>query len=572
MAAQPQLLLLGALALSLFRPRPQELKGTLDITRWDKLSVDSGGACAANLPSPTTHNMSTSATFRVSRHSTRCMVQQLHKLKFDQRESVMACRNKAESLSAAGIAFAKETAEGGEQHKILETAAGGRADAAGGGGAFPVAPPLCFTEVASELDIKHNLAMNDLLCGVAVAVSTALDEPEFRSWSGLAAPSLRDAACHEFPFISWLRRQGACFVGKLSCRSPLALDEGSIFGSEKPSSIAVSRGACHYSISCSLLSPPSISCCAGEDVVGFKPTAQTFGTFTEDYKLWVPSMTLGITAHSVDDLLYLWQVYTAAIDPVGSATSADETVSTDNGKTAPVVGSAETTTDAAGSTNDRTAQGEGMEEGAASSAASAPAPIADRQVPPKTSSSAGSPPSAKPAAADAPLTAAMGEPGEDRLMGNGRSTSSLASDLEGDRTPKYPRPEILDRNPKSSTIHGPRGRIADIDVGWRDYKAESSCMDDWGHQPQPGWWQRLWNGGQLHVSPRVELTVGYPADWIGAYCKKLYGSPEEFHKYLADSVYHRSSMHSNQKMDIVPLAFDYEIEDVMKAVTIIGQL
>lgn len=401
--------------------------------------------------------MSANGPIHISQHSVRRMVRQLHGRTAEQRQNVMDCRNRAGALTAAGIAFhAKSTA-----------------------GAPSADKRVCFVEVASEKDVKQNFIPNGTLSGVAVAVSDALDVQEFRTRSGLDTPMFHHTARKEFPLISWLRRQGAQFVGKLSCRTPLAINEGCIFGKEKPASIAVSNRCCHYCISCSLNGPASIACAVSHDICGFKPTAQTFGTFTEQFKLSMPSMTLGIAASRVDDLLYLWQVYTAAIDS---------------------------------------------------------------------------------------------EEYFDKVKTSGGANSDLFPEaIRPKETPKYARPEMIDHNPSNYTIKDRRGRISDIDVGWRDYNAEAAAANDFGNTPQPGFFDRVVRGKKAKYDrPQVELTVGYPAEWIDKYAQKMYGTSKEFHKKLTETASQRSAFHKNQKMEVIPLSFDFEIEDIIHAVNVIS--
>lgn len=397
--------------------------------------------------------MTSPSVVHISKHSVRRMVQQLHNRTAEQRQNLMDCRNRAGVLTAAGVAFYEKTK-----------------------GPFSgPTPKACFVELATEKDVKHNFIPNGTLSGVAVAVSDALDVQEFRTRSGLDTPMFHHTARKEFPLISWLRRQGAQCVGKLSCRTPLAINEGCIFGKEKPASIAVATHACHYCISCSLNGPASISCAVAHDIVGFKPTAQIFGTFTEQFKLSMPSMTLGIAANRVDDLLYLWEVYTAAINPENYF--SDE----------------------------------------------------------------------KAANAD-------------------QEAANVST-----KSPKYARPEMIDHNPTNYTIKDRRGKISDIDVGWKDYNAETAAANDFGNAPKPGFFDRVFRGKQAMSSkPQVELTVGYPAEWIDKYCSKMYGSAKQFHQRIADTASARSAFHRNQRLEVVPLAFDFEIEDIIHALTVIS--
>lgn len=455
-----------------------------------------------------------SDALHVSRYSTRRMVRQLHHHVAEQRKTVMECRNRAEVLTAAGIAHA------------------------GGSRDDNPAPSLCFVEVASEKDIKQNFIPDGALSGIAVAVSDALDVQEFHTRSGLDTPMFHHVARKEFPLISWLRRQGAQFVGKLSCRTPLAISEGAVFGKAKPASVAVAEHACHYAISCSLNGPSSIACAVSHDIVGFKPSSQTFGTFTERFELTMPSMTLGLTARRVDDLMYLWQVYTASIDPVAyfeqtqKQNSAQAATPKDHVAVShqPNAKEASTTADAARSEADGAAEE-----------------------------------SEKKGENGATATASMGDLSFSKWW-NGQSATRPQ---HPDDTPKYARPEILDHSPYNYTVKDRHGHMADIDVGWRDYNAEAAMADDFNRSARPGFLRRMFTGNQVLETPRVELAVGYPAEWIGQYCKGKYASSDLFHKQLADAVYLHSALHKNQKLEIIPLAFDFSIEEVLEATTVI---
>ncbi|KPI85826.1 hypothetical protein ABL78_5107 [Leptomonas seymouri] len=478
--------------------------------------------------------MSSPAGLHVSRNSTRRMVRQLHHHIAEQRQTVMECRNKAESMSAAAIAHVENP------------------------------PPFCFVEVASEKDIKQNFVPDGPLSGIAVAVSDALDVQEFHTRSGLETPIFHHVARKEFPLISWLRRQGAQFVGKMSCRTPFALSEGTVFGPTKPSSLAVWDYACHYAISCSLDGPSSIVCAAHHDIVGFKPTAQTFGTFTERFELAMPSMTLGLSARRVDDLMYLWQVYTASIDPVAYF---EQTAARRGGSAAYGVSTTATTTsDSSGAADDSSSAGH----------AEPSMDVFDTVETKRTGEGSGgchlSPGAHAAATAEAATDATHQRSRPALSIANwwgGRTV--LETSKHPDDTPVYARPDILDHNPYNYTVKDRRGHIADIDVGWRDYNAEAAMADDFGQPTRPGFFRRLFTGARTFDSPQVELAVGYPAEWIDAYCKGKYSSAVEFHQRITDAVYMHSALHYNQKLEIVPLAFDFTMEEVLEATTIISR-
>lgn len=474
------------------------------------------------MPSPVAE--ASRPVIHVSQNSVRRMVRQLHSHMPEQLQNLMECRNRAWELTAAGFAFSAKS----EAHKPEDgrNAMDGADSSTMGSSANSMNSSLssspssfsdiCFVEVPSEKDVRNNFIPNGPLSGVAVAVSDALDVQEFHTRSGLDTPMFHHAARKEFPLISWLRRQGAQVVGKLSCRTPLAVNEGCIFGKKKPASIAVVNRCCHYCISCSLNGPASIACAVSHDICGFKPSAQTFGTFTEQFKLSMPSMTLGIAAKRVDDLLYLWQLYTSAITP-----------SEEEGKP--------------GNKLDGKASG-------------------------------------------GHVATAWREAG-----------GTFARQRPAD--PKYASPEMIDHHPSNYTIKDRRGRMSDIDVGWRDYNAEAAAANDFNAAAAAAsmgpptssapWWNpfswknnannRGGHGGMgaprkaaRYEAPRVELTVGYPAEWIDQYCQKMYGTSKEFAHKLTNTALERSAFSKNQKMEVVPLSFDVAIEDVIHAVSVIS--
>ncbi|KAI5687272.1 hypothetical protein MNV84_02424 [Leishmania braziliensis] len=478
-----------------------------------------------------------SATLNFSRDSARRMVRQLHNHVAEQRQAVMECRSRAEAMSASSITRDRRV-DKAEQPSLL-----------------------CFAKVASEKDVQQNFIPDMPLSGISVAVSDALDVQEFYPHAGLYTPMSSHAAHAEFPLIPWLRCQGAQFVGKLSCCTPFGLSEGTVFGPEKPASVAVTENACDYVISCSLNGPPSVLCAVHHDMVGFKPTSQTFGTFTEQFELTIPSMTVGLSARRMDDLMYLWQLYTGSIDPEEYLeSSAKQTQSS----TSPTVGST-----------------------GASSPPSAPTDR-DASSPPVTTGELKDGHSVASAAGDAPpfhapsttVTPHGGGPSHQQASDPAaRLVQSISRWWRGqtapevkhpDDMPKCPRPEIPDHNPHNYTVRDRYGRIADIDVGWSDYNAEAAMADDFNQPSRPGFLRRLFTGSQEYERPQVELAVGYPAEWIDQYCRGKYTSSAEFHQRLTDAVRMHSALHYNQKLEIVPLAFDFSLEDVMEAVTIIS--
>lgn len=467
------------------------------------------------------------------------MVRQLHHHVEEQRRAVMECRNRAEAMSD------RDTAHSGRVGKAEQLSS------------------PCFVEVASEKDVKQSFIPDGLLSGIAVAVSDALDVQEFYTSSRLYSQMFHDAACKEFPLISWLRLHGAQFVGKLGCCTPFALSEGIVFGPGKPASIAVAEHACDYAISCSLNGPPSVLCAAHHDMVGFKPTSQTFGTFTERFELAVPSMTVGLSARRLDDLMYLWQVYTASIDPEAhfeatTAKGAQPKASSTAGRTS--ASSPPSAPTHSGASASATTAGELTGEyGTASVAGDAP-PLSALST---TAVPRGGDPSHQ-QASDLPARLVQ-------LISSWWSGKAAPKVKHPDDVPKYSHPDILDHSPYNYTVRSRRDHIADIDVGWCDYNAEAAMADDFNQPSQPGFLRRLFTGAHTYEAPKVELAVGYPAEWIDQHCTSKYTSSAEFHQRITDAVSMHSALHYSQKLEIVPLAFDFSVEEVMEAMTVISR-
>ncbi|GET87659.1 hypothetical protein, conserved [Leishmania tarentolae] len=480
-----------------------------------------------------------SAALRFSRSSARHLMRQLHKRVGEQRLAVTECRNRAEGMSVS------DTVRGGPVGKAEQ----------------PPSPP-CFVEVASEKDVTQNFIEDGLLSGIAVAVSDALDVQEFYTSSRLHTPMAHDAACKEFPLITWLRLHGAQFVGKLRCCTPFALSEGIVFGPEKPASIAIAEHACDYIISCSLNGPPSVLCAVHHDMVGFKPTSQTFGTFTERFQLAVPSMTVGLSARRLDDLMYLWQVYTASIDSEAyfetkiAKRAQSKTFSTAGSTSASSPPSTLTRNDA--SSSEATAgnpTGEHSKARASGDALSLP-------VLSTTAGPCGGDPRNQ-QASDPPTRLVQ-------LISSWWSGKVVPNVKHPDDVPSYSNPDILDHSPYNYTVRSRRSHMADIDVGWCDYNTKEAMTEDFNQPSRPGFLRRLFTGAQTYEAPKVELAVGYPAEWIDQYCTDQYASSAEFHQRITDAVSVHSALHYNQKLEIVPLAFDFSIEEVMEAVRVIS--
>nr|CCC47962.1 conserved hypothetical protein, fragment [Trypanosoma vivax Y486] len=374
--------------------------------------------------------------------SVRRAVEKLRYKTSQQRQLVYEMRDRADGLTASGRTVSRAKRDAYTQQ---------------------MPPSLCFVEVSSVSDLQRDFTPDGLLSGVAVAVSDALDVRGFRTRYGTESQLLQQVPYSEFPFVSWLRRHGAQFVGKLACRTPLTIDEASVIVADCPAAVAVSQKACNYTISSALMGPAALTSPLHYSVASFKPTAQSFATFTENYRLGVPSMSFGITAARLDDIFYLWEVFTSAIQPDSFF---------DDGKKESTGGS-----------------------------------------------------------------------------GSGAGLGSGLNARKGNVGAEYPR-EAADSGSRKTA-----DSVADIS----NFSKFRRSLGD-GYASIRGW--RSARGEEEMVGPHIELSVGYPADWIDALCQERLLSGDEFRRRILRLVSVRNSMRKpyiNNSMRSIALLLPFSL-------------
>ncbi|KEG12147.1 hypothetical protein DQ04_01951020 [Trypanosoma grayi] len=358
----------------------------------------------------------------------------LHHRTAEQRQVVNEMRQRAEELTASGQALARA------KHMSPQ--------------------PLCFVEVAGEVDFQRSFFPDGMLSGVAIGVSDALDVRDFRTRYGTDSQLLQQMPHSEFPFVSWLRRHGAQFVGKLACRTPLTLGEASLIVPDSPAAVSVFQNACNYAISSALMGPAAMTSPLHYDVAAFKPTAQSFATFTDSHRLGIPSMSVGITAARLDDIFYLWEVFTSAIQP--SVFEDERKESSTNG-------------------------------------------------------------------------------------GSGRSSSnSSSSSINGKNA------EQGNNNNSISSSGYVGGWSGDA---WRLHRNDYIGLH--GHASS--------GAEEELLGPHIELSVGYPADWIDELCQERLLSADEFRRRILRLASTRNAMQKNEVLEVIPLIIDVDLETVVKA-------
>lgn len=218
----------------------------------------------------------------------------------------------------------------------LGSSAQGEASAAAPPAASPAtsctAPPAAAAAAAATPNIRWvfaetadadedpstslNVPSNDVLSGITVAVTDALDVTGMSSRFGLGSSVVRHMARadSEYPFVTWMRTHGAHIVGKLECQSPLSLDEASIISPQHCAAQAVVSGSCDIAITSSIIGPAGLTSCVFHDVCAFKPTARTFPAAGAPRGAACPfvteSQSTALVGRHFDDLLYVWQAYT----------------------------------------------------------------------------------------------------------------------------------------------------------------------------------------------------------------------------------------------------------------------
>ncbi|PBJ71487.1 hypothetical protein BCY84_16832 [Trypanosoma cruzi cruzi] len=372
--------------------------------------------------------------------SVRRAMSRLHHKTAEQRRVVEEMRQRAEALTASGRASAKA-----KQVKP---------------------PPLCFLEVAGEGDLGRSFFSDGMLSGVAIGVSDALDVREFRTRYGTESQLLHQMPHTEFAFVSWLRRHGAQFIGKLACQTPLSMGEASVLVPECPAAVAVYQNACNYAIGSALMGPAAMTSPIHYDVAAFKPTAQSFATFTDGYKLGIPSMSIGVTAARLDDIFYLWEVFTSAIQP--SYLQEENRGESNTGNSKNIGGSTGTEHD--------------NNTGSVSS------------------------------------------------RGNSNSSNSGGS----------------------SGIGGGGGGRDARQSRLTDYKSWDTINTFASNEELRG--------------RHIELSVGYPADWIDTLCKERLLSADEFRRRILRLATTQNAMRKNELLEVIPVTLNIDIEVVVNAI------
>ena len=176
---------------------------------------------------------------------------------------------------------------------------------------------VCFAEVADtssgEGVAAANVTTHAALSGVTVAVADCVDVTGFSTRFGLGSSMHHHVARpdSELPFVSWLRMHGAHVVGKLSCHSPLCLEESTVINPGNSAAVAVTSGACDIALTSSILGPAGLTSCLLHDVCVFKPTARSFARPRGlASPFWTDSQSVALVGRHFDDLLYLWHVHT----------------------------------------------------------------------------------------------------------------------------------------------------------------------------------------------------------------------------------------------------------------------
>ncbi|CUI13030.1 amidase, putative [Bodo saltans] len=179
-----------------------------------------------------------------------------------------------------------------------------------------------FTEITNHAEYHALLVPSSgALSGVAVSVSDSIDVRGFQTRYGMDSSLFHRVPREESAFMDWIRKRGAHVVGKLKCTTPLAWEDGVALSPNTAAYAAVQRGASHYAITTTALGAPAMTACYQHDTIGFKPTARSLdtrtcaGPTTDAVHLLnrLDSGSIGIVARSVDDIKYLWDVYTGAI-------------------------------------------------------------------------------------------------------------------------------------------------------------------------------------------------------------------------------------------------------------------
>lgn len=189
-----------------------------------------------------------------------------------------------------------------------------------------------YTEVANHAEY-HALIVPTMgsLSGVAVSVSDVIDVKGYQTRCGMKSSLFHRVPTSESAFIEWIRRRGAYVVGKLRCPTPMSWEDGVVLSKDFAAYSAVQRGASHFAITTTVLGAPAMTASYHHDTIGFKPTSRSLDTRTSGGDaLTHPALSrnedtsIGIVARTVDDVKYLWDVYTGAIQQQNVVASIHE--------------------------------------------------------------------------------------------------------------------------------------------------------------------------------------------------------------------------------------------------------
>lgn len=247
----------------------------------------------------------------------RKMVRLAHNNVAEQRRIVEACLHEAEKLTGPLQALPRL---GGASFP-LPSSSGTTTTTTTTGSLSSNPIRRCFIEslpVEEYERIATRAPHTGTLSGVTVAVTDAFEARHFHSKFGVTSNLIhRPPPSTETPLIRWLRRNGAQIVGKLHCHTPFTIEEAGIVSPVTPAEVAVASGACHYALTSSFLGCPGSTTPLFHDLVSLKPT--TMAILAED-ALSAPHPLVAanpqspaIIARQMDDLMYLWQVYTCAV-------------------------------------------------------------------------------------------------------------------------------------------------------------------------------------------------------------------------------------------------------------------
>ena len=167
-----------------------------------------------------------------------------------------------------------------------------------------------FVEVGSPFD-QFNEPTTMPLSGAVVAVSDCLDVEGFSTRYNLTSTMMHDMPSTSHPFVHWLCQQGARVSGKLRGHSPLGLDEATVIGPHHQGASALRNRCCDYVVCTAFMGVAGATACVSDDVCCFTPSGNTFDI--EDTRYGSSCGSIAILAHSVDDLVYLWQAYTGTL-------------------------------------------------------------------------------------------------------------------------------------------------------------------------------------------------------------------------------------------------------------------